>query len=195
MACFTGCLPLLVCGLKIPLTHMRAPPLHHPHKHRNARLVGDDSSPASLFGAQVMVSMPMKCPRATLRFSHVELQWVGQVGEAGVRQSRRVCTCTCSGCSTLPRHVLRLLPSGLQDGAVSGPLAHAWDGKGLVAEGLLNPPLLPEGCDDTRHPQRAFGGGLVLWAVHARGSGSGWRRVRTLPCTERLFLPFLLLQR
>jgi hypothetical protein len=51
--------------------------------HRNVRLMGDASSPASLYGAQVMVSTPARRPRAILRFTHVEVQWAGQAFRLG----------------------------------------------------------------------------------------------------------------
>uniref|UniRef100_A0A383WCP6 Fibrocystin-L n=1 Tax=Tetradesmus obliquus TaxID=3088 RepID=A0A383WCP6_TETOB len=51
--------------------------------NRNVRLMGDPSSPETLYGAQVMVSTPARRPRAILRFTHVEVQWGGQAFRLG----------------------------------------------------------------------------------------------------------------
>jgi hypothetical protein len=45
--------------------------------------MGDPSSPDTLYGAQVMVSIPARRPRAILRFTHVEVQWAGQAFRLG----------------------------------------------------------------------------------------------------------------
>jgi len=54
-----------------------------PQLCRNVRLVGDDSSPDTMFGAQGLMSTPSNRQRASLQFSHVELQWVGQAFRLG----------------------------------------------------------------------------------------------------------------
>lgn len=45
--------------------------------------MGDDSSPNTLFGAQVLMSTPANRMRASLQFSHVELSFVGQAFRLG----------------------------------------------------------------------------------------------------------------